>query len=272
MIRPLIHAFSEAARAVQVADDFPSRARLASDFIFSRGLKASWWPGRNRGRTVQWRGCTVHYRFNRGDVQGFREVFMDECYLTPGVARPRTILDLGANVGLASVWLWRTYQPEYLLAVEPDPDNAAVAQRNFTANHIPGQVVPAAVGARSGTAWLHRQAASNIGTMQRTPDSSESSTAIEVNVKAIDELLDMLPGGQADLVKMDIEGGEGDLLAAPCTWLTRVGALLVEFHDEKTPSAPLIAAVEAHGFTHRRINATRQDNLSAFVRDGGHSL
>ena len=206
----------------------------------------------------------MHYRFNRGDIQGFREVFMDECYLAPEVTRPRTILDLGANVGLASVWLWRRYQPDFLLAVEPDPDNAAVAQHNFTANQIPGQVVQAAAGIKSGTAWLHRQAASNIGTVCPTPNGD----AVEANVIAIEDLLDLLPGGRADLVKMDIEGGEGELLAAPCRWLAR-GALLVEFHDEKTPSAPLIAAVEAHGLTHRRINAARQDNLSAFVRDGG---
>ena len=65
---------------------------------------------------------------------------------------------------------------------------------------------------------------------------------------------------------MDIEGGEEELLGRHTQWLERVKSLVVEWHDDRADSAPLIRRVEAAGFVHQRINASRQDNLSLFLR------
>jgi hypothetical protein len=82
----------------------------------------------------------------------------------------------------------------------------------------------------------------------------------------IRELLARFPGGKVDLVKMDIEGAEQDLLGHDTDWLESVRALMVEWHDDRADSRPLIEKVVAAGFQHRRLNAARQENLSLFVR------
>ena len=52
---------------------------------------------------------------------------MDEAYRLPFAIQPKVIVDLGANIGLTSIYLLRLYKPEILVAVEADADNAALA-------------------------------------------------------------------------------------------------------------------------------------------------
>lgn len=216
----------------------------------------------------------MSYRFNRGDLQSLREVFLEEVYACDLPFAPRTILDLGANIGLASIWFSGRFglcpPPELsLLAVEPVPENAAVVEMNFRDNHIFGEVVRAAAGQSSGEAWFEAPAESNLG---RLSSKAAPDPGLRVPVVGIRELLHRFPGGLVDLVKMDIEGGEEDLLGHDTDWLDGVKALIVEWHDDKADSRPLIRNVESAGFHHQRINTAHQDNLSLFVRQSHLSL
>ena len=94
----------------------------------------------------------------------------------------------------------------------------------------------------------------------------EAPGTVPVPVVGIRELLERFPQGHVDLVKMDIEGGEEALLSHDTGWLAGVRALMVEWHDDRADSRPLIQNVVAAGFEHRPLNAARQDNLSLFVR------
>ena len=217
-------------------------------------------------------GLQLHYRLNRGDLQSLREVIVEKVYdVRSLISRPRTFLDLGANIGLTSVWFAHHFsetepglQFEKSVAVEPVPENARVAEHNFRSNHLRTLLIEAAVGTSDGEAWFETRSASNLGHVSSTP--SNTSGCIRVPIKGIDSILDLFPDRRVDLVKMDIEGGEGDLLSGEPRWLENVGALIVEWHDERADSAPLIQNVKKIGFSHRRINESRQENLSLFVR------
>lgn len=264
MIRPIFHAWHEGRQAARLADDAASARRLRSDFFWSRCLRLVRTPGYNRERSVRLAGWTLHYRFNRGDLQSLREVIVEEVYRCALPRPARTLLDLGANIGLTSLWLSRhacgTSGPVQVLAVEPVADNARMTRLNFRANAVPGDVVQAAAGLEDGEAWFAARAESNLGGLSAQP------TGLRVPVLGIRSLLARFPGGRVDLVKMDIEGAEAALLGPDAGWLVQVGALLVEWHDDRADSRPLIARAEAAGFIHRRINAVRQDNLSLLVR------
>jgi FkbM family methyltransferase len=54
-------------------------------------------------------------------------VWFDEVYRLPFDEPSGTLLDLGANIGLTSVWLAKKYQIERVIAVEPDRTNAILA-------------------------------------------------------------------------------------------------------------------------------------------------
>ena len=259
------HSTEEAFAAASHAANWRSKTRLAADFIISRLLKHVELPNYNALRCILMDGLKVDYRFNRGDLQSLKEVFFDHSYDVAIPFQPRTILDLGANIGMASLWLWQKYQPEKIIAVEPDPSNAEIAARNLSGNAVRSEVLRAAVGSTTGTAWLAQRAESNLGeVLSRSPTNSK--TAIEVPVIGIAELMARFGNGGVDLVKMDIEGAEGALLGGDLAWLGGVRALVVEFHADRVDSAKLIQRVQAAGFTHSQVNVARQENLSLFVR------
>ena len=253
-----------------MAANLHSAVRLRLDFLLSRLLKFGRLPGYNKARQVKFDGMTVHYRFNRGDLQSLREVLIEQVYACDLPFTPQTLLDLGGNIGLFSLWFCPRVKPSqtqskqapFLLAVEPVPQNAVVAEANLRDNHIPGEVVCAAVGQITGEAWFDLRAESNLGCLSRDDVPPQG---MRVPVVGIRDLLDRFPEGRADLVKMDIEGGEEELLGRDTDWLGRVKALMVEWHDDRADSRPLIGNIEAAGFSHRRINAERQDNLSLFI-------
>jgi len=265
-MKALTHALHEGAEAASRASDRRSALRLRMDFLLSRLLKWRRWPGYNRARQVRLGGQAVNYRFNRGDLQSLREVLMDEVYACELPFAPRSLLDLGANIGLWSLWMagrLPVTQGLLIVAVEPMADNARVAEANFQANALPGRVIEAAVGRQSGEAWFEARAESNLG---RVVEANDGAGRIRVPVIGIDELLAQFPDSRVDVVKMDIEGAEAELLAEDVSWLSRAQALMVEWHEERADPAPLIRRVEAAGFKHQRLNARRQDNLSLFLR------
>lgn len=264
----LKHAFEEGRQAAEKTADADSARRLRFDYFWTRLLRLVPLPGYNKVRLVNLCGMKMSYRFNRGDLQSLREVFLEEVYACDLPFAPRTLLDLGANIGLASLWFSLQAKAGqtselFLLAVEPDSRNAAVVEINFRDNLVSGEVVRAAVGQRSGEAWFEARAESNLG---RVSSEAFKGTKIRVPVVGIRDLLDRFPEGRVDLVKIDIEGGEEVLLSHDTDWLARVKALIVEWHDDRADSRPLIRNVEAAGFVHRRINEGRQDNLSLFYR------
>ena len=178
-IAALLHDLVGSAR---IAGSPGSCFRLAADFIRRRFLPLLPASSMNRPREVTLRdGMKLHYRFNRGDLQGLREVWMDGAYRPPFKCHPKIVVDLGANIGLTSTWLHHHYQCERLIAVEPDPDNAAIVRRNFERNAIPGEVIEAAVGPTDGRVSFARSDASNIGQVV-TPGAAEAmhGTGLEV--------------------------------------------------------------------------------------------
>lgn len=273
MFAALIHALREGSDAARLAADAASARRLRADFFLSRLLRLGRMPGYNAPRRVRFKnGLWVNYRLNRGDVQSLREVLVEESYACELPAAPRTVLDLGANIGLTSVWFARLNRgnpagddrPPFLLAVEPDTGNAQMAAMNFRDNQVSGDLVCAAVAQQPGQAWFAARTESNLGCLTVGAGGVGRQRVPLVGIR---DLLARFPEGWADLVKMDIEGSEADLLGHDTDWLARTGALLVEWHDDRADSQPLIQAVEAAGFRHQRVNVPQQDNLSLFVRE-----
>lgn len=270
----LKHAWLEGLEAARFSGDRASAFQLRADFLLSRLLRLGRLPGYNAERIVRLKdGTTLHYRFNRGDLQSLREVFLEEVYACELSFEVGTVLDLGANIGLTSVWMAcrqrlrhaqsASFRQMYVIAVEPVQANADVAVKNFQANQVSGTVVCAAVGQRTGVVSFSARAESNLGKIVSVANHSDT---ISVPMVGIRELLEQFPNGTVDLVKMDIEGSENALLSKHTDWLANVRALMIEWHDEITPSPPLIQNLLSSGFHHRPMNAARQENLSLFVK------
>jgi FkbM family methyltransferase len=64
---------------------------------------------------------------------------------------------------MASIWLANKYAFKSVIAVEPDPTNAALVRENLERNGINCQVLEAAIGPKEGTAGFHFSELSNRG-------------------------------------------------------------------------------------------------------------
>lgn len=184
----------------------------------------------------------VLLRPKTSDLATFREIFINGEYdarrngIMPflqqryagiiAAGRVPLIVDAGANVGLATVFLTRFFPRADYLLIEANPDNAAAARANC-AMHCAARVVEAALWDRSGTIYLSRSEHASTNTVREHTEKAEDL----VKTVTMDEVI---AGREEDLflVKMDIEGAEARVLAADgAAWLKLGPVVMIEPHD-----------------------------------------
>lgn len=181
----------------------------------------------------------------------YEEVFVRRVYEVGDLGTVPSIVDCGANIGIASIYFALRHPHSSVTAYEPDPQTFAVLTANV--RHLP-QVTPinAAVGAVEGTIDLHID--------DSRPGSPLMSTIAERGAGRVApvssvRLSDCLPE-KVDLLKVDIEGAERRLLADLCDdgAIRRVTHLAVECHHHMTPGdeaiGDLVTMLVDAGFTY----------------------
>src|ERR1700746_1357422 len=100
----VLKTFVRDSRAsVRLAADARSRFRLIMDFALSRFIGLVPRGQRNHVREVRLRGgIKIRYRLNKGDLHSIREIWFEEVYHLPFEDVSGVLLDLGANIGMAS--------------------------------------------------------------------------------------------------------------------------------------------------------------------------
>ncbi|MBI5708207.1 MAG: FkbM family methyltransferase [Armatimonadetes bacterium] len=125
-----------------------------------------------------------------------------------GVLKPgMTVLDVGANVGLYTLFMARRVGPEgRVVAIEADPDTAVILERNVRASGFSNVTIAnVAVGSELGNLRFQRSA-KNRG--ESHISSAGEAGSVEVPVKTLDSLCAELSLGPIGYVKMDVEGYE----------------------------------------------------------------
>jgi FkbM family methyltransferase len=200
-----------------------------------------------------------------------------------------TFLDVGANIGYYSGLAIARVGPGKVIALEPDPENFGYLQRTVEANQATNTVCcQIAAGAAKGTATLYASS-SNRGDNRLYANSLADQT-VEVEVDTVDAILDELRVGPVDLIKIDVQGFEGQvvsgmrqtILRSPRLTLlmefwpfglesagTQPVALLEELESldlklfELTPKARLVPLIDKPDLT-RRYHGRRYTNIVAF--------
>jgi FkbM family methyltransferase len=158
----------------------------------------------------------------------------------------QTIVDLGANIGLASLWFRGLNPAARNVAVEPDPRTYAKLVQNV--GHDTGtETVNVAITDRTCSVAFFSSAQS-WGSRVAT-ESEDSSTLVDG--VTLDDLTTKLALERVDILKMDIEGMEWSVLpGADC--LKRTGMVIGEMHPHESGADPehfLDAVADEHGLT-----------------------
>jgi FkbM family methyltransferase len=152
------------------------------------------------------------------------EIFVHEFYKPAGrlaAADIRLVVDLGANVGYSILYWLRQFPNCRVIAFEAHPLHAGQAARNLQLNGIADRVElhDAAAGAKTQAAVVTDAGSSTI-----VSDSGSGTTIRVVDV------FPLLMGHRIDLLKIDIEGGEYDILDDARFAGLDVQAIVMEWH------------------------------------------
>jgi FkbM family methyltransferase len=155
---------------------------------------------------------------------------------------PGTLLDIGANCGIISIGVLKRGYLKTAIAIEPEPLNFELLQKNIANNHFEKQitVLQFAVSDKAGKVSFEL-ATNNLGdhrirsaeqNFQPPEQFNESQReVIEVESRPLDVILKDLPknvNGNIALMWMDIQGYEGQALLGAEGILKRSIPLMVE--------------------------------------------
>lgn len=162
------------------------------------------------------------------------------------VADGDVVVDVGANIGLFSLWAHRQARDVRVVAIEPNPETLPYLRLNLASAGVDAQVLPVAVTEKPGTATLtsfpqmtylsgigegraaeatslvrayYRRAAdagvaepSVLTSLAGDAEDRLQGVAHEVETADLSSLLDRCGVDRIDLLKINVEGAEEDVL------------------------------------------------------------
>ena len=185
---------------------------------------------------LSYRQSALRFALTPAYAGALKGVFLDDEYALEHVLQrpPRTILDLGANIGMAASVLTAQFPGATLLLVEPDPRNLERLERAVRWNGLNASIVRSAVASAPGRLRLRVGDNPTCSALETSAMHALPNT-VEVDVMTVEDLLSYAGWDAVDLVKIDIEGTEEELLTESNAWLARTGALILEIHPACSP-------------------------------------
>ena len=179
-----------------------------------------------------------YLRPGTSDFGIFWEIFIDRfydpllnCHPENSVPSVQTVIDLGGNCGLFTLFALSYFPEARILTVEPDAGNMDVCRLN-TGHAASHRVIlkQACAAATSGEVSLCRSGLPACYTMIAPCCSSD-----RIRAMTVPELLDDAGiHGKIDILKCDIEGAEKELFADCRDWIGRVQCISIELHAPYT--------------------------------------
>ncbi|CAD7815585.1 hypothetical protein CHRY9390_02997 [Chryseobacterium aquaeductus] len=182
-----------------------------------------------------------YLRTFKGDIDIFYEVFWKKTYssyLSVLRHNPKIIVDLGAHIGLTSIYLASKYPDAKIYAIEASLENFELLKNN-TQSFTNIVCIHAAAYFEDGFVNFSNDALSY--------NQKISETGVTTKAISIASLMNTYDLKNIDLMKIDIEGGEIELLSQKNSWLGNVENILIEIHNPYS-SSDLTADLEPFGF------------------------
>ena len=228
----LVHRFGIVQTFRLLVPELTRKTRLSS--FLARFLSGYVGRFRMRDSTVLW------LRPFSMDLAIFREVWDHERY-TAGpireVARRGTVVDIGAHIGVFSLFACRVIEANRIVSAEPDPLNFELLVENISANHVEGAtLVKAAIAGDSGERRMHTSP-SNTGGHSFYARGGSSRLVRTVSLSGLFRSSGI---SECSLLKMDCEGAEMEILENTTDELfMNVSAISLEYHLDAYPREQL---------------------------------
>lgn len=173
----------------------------------------------------------IRVRLASSDARSMASCLLDLQYDVDLGFEPKTILDLGGNIGCSAIYFANRWPNARICVVEPFKENFELLKHN-TEPYPNIQPIHAAAHSVRGRLRLQVPQTGFWGVQAVPHTSAHRPDSNSVAGKTVCDLMDEAGFDRIDLLKMDIEGSELDLFrSSPDEWLTRTRVVAVELHD-----------------------------------------
>jgi len=191
----------------------------------------------------RWHGIDIAYRPGSSDTHLIYGILLKRGrkseYAPPrewkgDPAAVRVVLDIGANIGISSLYFSRIFPNARIYAFEPVPENFALLQENTRAvRRI--TAINAALGREPGELRiLASDNQANFGGFSLHEAGTDREQGQAVEVRNAQAEMDRLGVAAADVIKIDTEGAEWDILTAlDDRFLNETQLIMGELHGNK---------------------------------------
>jgi 31-O-methyltransferase len=207
----------------------------------------------------------------------YREVFTERCYLQHGIALRDgdCVFDVGANIGLATVFFHQQAKNIRVFAFEPGPEASQCLKANIELHGVNARVFECGLSRESGVAEFtfypgntvmsgfhadperDRQTTRtymvNSGIAQKAADRYSGllfkKTTQMLPLRRLSEIVDEEGVERIDLLKIDVERSEKDVLEGirPEHW-PRIRQVVMEVYDDAGGLAEVRQLLTGNGF------------------------
>lgn len=141
------------------------------------------------------------------------------------------VIDVGAHIGLVSLYLAKRWPFLRIFAFEPHPINHANFARNLRLNNVSNISLFQQAVTADGRPIMLRLVDSNTGGATAVFDMAGAHTVGPVESVTLQDIFNrtVAPGQRCRLLKLDCEGMEYEIVPSPV--LDRVDFLAAEFHE-----------------------------------------
>ncbi len=194
----------------------------------------------------------ISVRDNGVGIMTIAEFFSPDSAIIPTnlpALHPKVIYDLGANVGVSSLFFASLFPKATIYGFEPLPENFEVCSLNYRGIPNPSQIFPWAIGSKSGQAIFDCKNDSRGGRLESTHQDPNLQTVAQIQVKivSIADLIDKEGLPPPDFLKIDVEGAEYDVLEGLAVYADSVGSIYLETHGDNL-RCDCILWLERHNF------------------------
>ena len=185
---------------------------------------------------VQKYGYEFYCRLNKDDFKLMavhEDEILDQFDPKPG----DTVVDVGAHIGLYSLIAAKRVGPSgKVIAIEPDPENCSLLQRNVELNKLTNvTILERAAFSSNSKLKLYLPGKERGFTKLSTLMANRAVTEnfLEIDATTLDYLMVMQGIAQVNWVKIDVEGAELEVLKGAAVTLSESKdvALLIEVHN-----------------------------------------
>lgn len=199
--------------------------------------------------SIKYKKFKIYLRTGKIDFFVLNQIFCDEQYKsTQYIKNAKIILDLGANIGLTTLYFKSIFPEATIICVEPETENFKMLEKN-TAQLSSVFLENKGVWSHSTTIFIENNTKYSDGFT--VSEKKSEKTMASIDCLSIIEIIKKYNLLQIDILKMDIEGSEKIILESnPDEWLSITKCLMIETHDRimKNSAKTLFEALRNYSY------------------------